>query len=289
MPAPNIPPIRHYDADDREGRGEGWPPAPNIPPIRQSRIDGSLVASRVMRLYILDYGLFKVHENGRVIGIPGYLIVPGNGRVILVDTGFPPWYAEDPVAAAHADGLDTFGHIVQLSQENLPAAQLALVGVTTADITDLVITHTHIDHVGGLGCFPNATIVIGKAERALPAPLYWGDVRPIAWPEARYLTIEKDTRLLPGVTILPTPGHSPGHLSVLLRLPRTGNVLLTADAVSRPAELEEDHFDGAWDPSAARASAHRLMDLAARRDASIIFGHDPQQWKKLRKAPDCYE
>jgi N-acyl homoserine lactone hydrolase len=240
-----------------------------------------------MRLYVLDFGLFQVHENGRIIGIPGFLI-EAKGATILVDTGLPAPYLEDPDGAARADTLDCYGRVVELTAEHMPAAQLARAGRTPADITHLVLTHSHVDHIGGLASFPQATIVVGKAERELPAPLYWGATRRVAWPNQRYQLIDSDTDLVPGVKLLYTPGHSPGHLSILIRLPKTGPLLLTADAISRPDELADNRFKDAWNPTEARRSAHRLMALASKRDALVIFGHDPKQWTRIRKAPEYF-
>src|SRR5262245_24195377 len=128
-----------------------------------------------MRLYILDYGLFQVHEDGRLIGIPGYLIRMDTGQNILVDTGFPAWYVADPEETARQEGLDTFGRLVRLSPDNLPSGQLARIGLVPADITHLIMTHSHIDHVGGIADFPQAPLIIGAAERACPRPLYWAE------------------------------------------------------------------------------------------------------------------
>lgn len=240
------------------------------------------------RLYVLDYGLFQVHENGRIIGIPGYLIQTGEGVNILVDTGFPARYAHDPAGASLADGLDSFGRVLSLSDQNLPAAQLARLGLTPADIQILVMTHTDIDHVGGIADFPQATMVIAAAERALDRPHYFRDRSPLEWPvNVEYRLIEDDAELYPGVALLAAPGHAPGQLSLLVRLPETGMVLLTGDAISRPAELEEG-FGGAWNPAQAQASAERLMAIAKREQAWLIYGHDPAQWNELRKAPEFY-
>jgi N-acyl homoserine lactone hydrolase len=242
-----------------------------------------------VRLTILDYGLFQVHEDGRVIGIQGYLITTRAGRQLLVDTGFPACYADDPERAALEDGLGAFGRVVEISRRNLPQAQLALAGVAPEEITDLIITHGDIDHVGSLGEFPNATLVVSEAEVDTGPPRYFGDRRPLVWPlDASYRRIDTDTDLLPGLRILCTPGHSPGHLSLLLRLPVTGSVLLTADAISRPAEVEEGRYGGAWDERRAAESAARLLALASEEGAWIVYGHDPAQWPKLRKAPAYY-
>jgi N-acyl homoserine lactone hydrolase len=242
-----------------------------------------------VRLYVLDYGLFQVREGGRVIGIPGFLIVTGD-HTILVDTGFPARYAEDPAGAARADGLDSFGTVRALTPEHLPAAQLARAGVAPEQVTHLVLTHTHIDHVGGIAEFPQATIVVGKAERALPRPLYWEGGAGPEWPAGQAdMEVSRDTNLCPGVRLLSTPGHTPGHLSLLVRLKRTGPLLITGDAVNRPDEVEQGAFAGAWDEARAQGSARKLMQLAASSGASVIFGHDPAQWPKLKKAPEFYE
>jgi N-acyl homoserine lactone hydrolase len=238
-------------------------------------------------LYILDFGLFQVHENGRIIGIPGYLIQTHDGQNILVDTGFPAKYAEDAEQATREDGLDIFGRVLKLTQDNLPAGQLAKIGLTSADIDTLVMTHSDIDHVGGIGNFHQATLVIHADERAYEQPRYWHGRSPLFWPDNKTQLIHEDTDLCPGVTLLSTPGHAPGHLSLLLRLPEAGNVLLIADAISRPSELQEG-FSGAWDHDLAHASADKLMALAQAQKAFIIYGHDPQQWPTLKKAPEFY-
>ncbi|MGB1252615.1 MAG: N-acyl homoserine lactonase family protein [Candidatus Promineifilaceae bacterium] len=241
----------------------------------------------VKRLYILDFGLFQVHQNNRVIGIPGYLIQTHNGKNILVDTGFPAKYVEDVESATLEDGLESFGRIVSLSAENLPAAQLRKIGLKLSDIDTLVMTHTHIDHVGGIGDFPNVPIVIHADERALDQPIYWNDRSPIPWPDNECQLIDADCELCPGVMLLTTPGHALGHLSLLVRLPETGAVLLTGDAISRSAELEEG-FGGSWNAELAQASADKLMALAKHENAFIVYGHDPEQWPTLKKAPQAY-
>jgi len=239
-------------------------------------------------LTLLDFGSFRVREDGRVIPIPGYLVRTRRGRIVLVDTGFPPSYLSDARAAAAADGLDAFGALVRIGPEHTPRGQLGLVGLTPADVTDLVLTHSDIDHVGALAGFTGMPIYVGRAERALERPRYFGDVRPLTWPQAEYVLVDGDEEILPGLVALSTPGHSPGHLSLLVRLAETGSVLLAGDAVSRPAELESGRNGGAWDDELARSSAERLVGLAARESALLVYGHDPAQWRTLRRAPVAY-
>ncbi len=247
---------------------------------------------RVSSLAVLDYGLFRVHGRDgtgeRVIGIPGYLVTTAQGRHVLIDTGFPPDYATDGRAAADRDGLDAFGTVLRLTPDNLPAGQLARLGLTIADIDAVILTHSDIDHWGSVHLFRDVPVLIGTDDRAQPHPRHFGAAGPqLPWPDLDWRPVAGDTALLPGLTLLATPGHAPGHLSVLLDLPETGAVLLTADAVSRPAEVAEG-FASAWDPAQAAASATRLQDLARDRGAMVIWGHCPDQWPGLRKAPDRY-
>ncbi|CUH47822.1 MBL fold metallo-hydrolase [Ruegeria atlantica] len=149
-----------------------------------------------MSLAVLDYGLFKVHSNGRIIGISGFAIQTDENETILVDTGLPEKYATNAQSASEEDRLDEFGEVLECKPDNLPAAQLAKLGLTSEDVTLHVCTHTHIDHVGGLHAFPEAPILISANERKLAKPLYWGNARPIDWPECDYLQVEGDVRVM---------------------------------------------------------------------------------------------
>jgi N-acyl homoserine lactone hydrolase len=241
------------------------------------------------RLYVLDFGLFEVHDNGRVIGIPGYFIEAGDEARILVDAGFPPWYRDDPDAASREDGLGEFGRILKLDAENFPEAQLARIGVRPKDVTHLVVTHGDIDHVGFVHEFTHATIVVGEAERNAGPPRYFGGKSRMRWPkDATYRLIVEDTEIAPGVTVLPTPGHSVGHVSLRVRLPSTGTMILAADAINRAEELETGLNSGGSDQELALESTRRLLEMTRAEQAFLVYGHDPEQWNTLDKAPRFY-
>jgi N-acyl homoserine lactone hydrolase len=246
------------------------------------------IKGRPISLAVLDFGLFQVHANGRIIGIVGFVIRTDKDETILVDTGFPARYAHDADQASAEDGLGSFGRVLNLTPANLPGAQLGLLGLQQSDIDLLILTHSHIDHVGGIADFPQAPILLSQTEHDLAAPLYFGTCRPIVWPDRRYIPVAQDCALGPGLRLLAAPGHVAGQLSLWLDLPRTGPVLITSDAISRPAEIAE-RFDNADDPVAAIASAERLMALADDTGAMVIYGHCPAQWPGLRKAPALFE
>lgn len=245
--------------------------------------------SKVEKLYVMDYGLFQVHANGRIIGLTGSLIETDDGKWVLVDTGMPPKYVEDREKSSLEDKLNEFGTVLELGPENVPAGQMARIGLTPEDIDLQILTHTHIDHVGGIADFTHVPMVVSREERALDKPLYWHGRHPYDWPEEQvYIEVTEDVELFSGLTLLQTPGHTPGQMSLLVELPETGSVILTSDTISRPQELEGD-FAGYWRPDLAKKNAHRLMDIATERDAFVIFGHCPKQWPTLRKIPEYYD
>ena len=246
-----------------------------------------LLKGRPERLAVLDYGLFQVHANGRIIGICGYVIQTSAGETVLIDTGFPAKYADNADAATAEDELGSFGQVLSLTHDNLAPAQLAKLGLAPDDIDLMIQSHTHIDHVGFMHAFPGVPVLIAAAERALPRPLYWSGKQAMEWPDADYVTLTGDTDIGPGFHVFLAPGHAPGQLAFMLDLPQTGSVLLTSDAISRPAEIDEA-FAGSWDEPLAIRNGARLMAAAAERKAMVIFGHCPDQWKTLRKAPDWY-
>ena len=247
----------------------------------------TLLKGKPISLAVLDYGLFQVHANGRIIGICGVLIQTDAGENVLIDTGFPPKYAQDAEAATAEDNLGSFGRVLSVTRDNSVDAQLGLLGLARADITLMIQSHTHIDHVGEMADFPGVPIVIAAAERALPRPLYWSGKQPMDWPEAIYVEITEDTCIAPGFEVLLCPGHAPGQLAFLLELPETGALLFTSDAISRAAEIEEK-FAGSWDEALAIHHGARIMKLAAARNAEVIFGHSPEQWPALKKAPERF-
>jgi N-acyl homoserine lactone hydrolase len=250
-------------------------------------VDQISLKGKPIRLAVLDYGLFEVHSGPRTIGICGFALQTDADEVVLIDTGFPAKYVVDAEAATHEDALGSFGRVLSITAENTPEAQLAKLGLSKTDVTLMIQSHTHIDHVGHMGGFEGVPILIAKAERDLPRPLYWSGKQAMEWPARHYHLVSQDFNLATGFEVLLCPGHAPGQLAFMIRLPDTGWVLLTSDAISRAAEIDEG-FAGSWDVPLATHHGARIMDLAKQRDALVIYGHSPQQWPGLRKAPDWF-
>ncbi|NEK24889.1 MBL fold metallo-hydrolase [Sulfitobacter sp. JBTF-M27] len=247
-----------------------------------------MLEGKPKRLAVLDYGLFEVHAGPRTIGICGFVVQTDAGEVVLIDTGFPEKYARDAEAATAEDELGSFGRVLSVTPDNMPGPQLAKLGLAKTDVTLMIQSHTHIDHVGDMAGYPQAPILISADERALPRPLYWSGKQAMEWPEREYVLVSEDTSIGEGFEVLHCPGHAPGQLAFMVRLPQTGWVLLTSDAISRASEIDEK-FAGSWDVDQAIYHGDRLMKLADKRDAFVIFGHSPEQWPNLKKAPEWFD
>jgi len=114
----------------------------------------------------------------------------------------------------------------------------------------------------------------------------------VQWFGKYYRPVDGDTELLPGLTLIETSGHVPGHQSVLVRLPHTGPVLLAIDAVNAAAQFVSDPQPGPFDVDAERVktSVRKLLALADHEHAAlVVFGHDGAQWQTLKKSPDYYD
>lgn len=187
-----------------------------------------ILPGKITRLYILDLGLFDVRGGERIIGIPAYLMQTDRGQRILMDTGFPPDYLAD-ADRPERDGLPRFGRLIDFRPDQTAEGALALLGLTPRDIDLVVLSHSHIDHVGSLPLFAHAPVIMTARERAEPAPLYFGSARPIPWPQTTYHLIDADTPVCEGLTLIPTPGPrraifrplSPCPMAAMSSLPPT--------------------------------------------------------------------
>lgn len=210
-----------------------------------------------------------------------YLVQTGDGTNILIDSGLPADVQPPPGMPVPIMGKDVL-------------EQLAQLGLRAGDIDLLICTHFDGDHSGHHAALTNAELIVQRQHYELARSGYarFANTRS-QWdhPSLRYCLIDGDIQLLPGLELIETSGHVPGHQSVLVRLPETGPVLLTIDAVSQQRsffpEREADPMD--MDQEKLRASTRKLLALAeSERVTLTIFGHDGDQWQTLKKATDFY-
>jgi N-acyl homoserine lactone hydrolase len=213
--------------------------------------------------------------------LPCYLVQTLDQRNILIDTGMAPDFPKPPGFPPSRD-------------ESTVLDQLARLNLRPADIDTVICTHFDVDHVGFNEHFAHAEFVVQREHFAIARDGHprFATVRS-HWdlPGARWNLVDGDTELLPGLTLLDTPGHVAGHQSVLVRLPQTGNVLLAIDAVMLQSGLSPDRKAGPKDENEGqlRDSTVKLLDIARKRNVALtVFGHDGVQWPTLRRAPDFY-
>lgn len=247
-------------------------------------------AAGLERLYVIDCGQVAAPDQSRWspgvnVGKPiensdnCYLIRHERG-LLLWDTGYPDALADQPNGATGPTG--TSRRMKKLVDV------LASLGVKPGDLRFVAISHTHGDHIGNLDKFPSATFLMQAAEYAFAF-----EGKPTPFPAGQAvikLNGDHDVFGDGTVTILSTPGHTPGHQSLMVSLPKTGVVLLSGDAV---------HFKDNWDnkrvPSMNTdkdktvASMARLESLMVQHKAQLWINHDKPQSDGQRKAPDFYE
>jgi len=211
-----------------------------------------------------------------------YLIKHAQGWFIW-DTGVSDRVAAMPDGLAPADPRMTHWR-----KPVTLASEVERAGIKPADVKFMAVSHTHPDHIGNVELFPQAMLFVQKAEYDWPG----ANNAPRFKPEHPVTKLEGDKDIFGdgSVTIIATPGHTPGHQSLLVRLPKTGAIVLSGDAV---------HFRGNWDnrgvPSGnfnkeqTLASMQKISDLLAKEKAQLWINHDKAQRDTLKMAPAFYE
>jgi N-acyl homoserine lactone hydrolase len=209
---------------------------------------------------------YKAHR--LVTGVPGrstthvgmgwssVYLLQAPGVTVLVDTG-PPVYVD------------------------LLKAGLAELGLRPGDVTHLLVTHLHWDHVCNFTMFDSARVVVSEAE------LDWAYRQPVGTLFVPDVHVEKLHRMrdqlllvrdgqqpVPGITTIATPGHTPGHVAYQAPTP-SGDLVFAGDAVKNRRELATGEAESTLDPVASRESIARLRDrLAGDARCGLVPGHD---------------
>lgn len=211
-----------------------------------------------------------------------YLIKHAKGW-FLWDTGIADSVAAMPNGLVPADPK-----VVTWRRPKTLAAQLEQLGVKPDDVKAMAVSHTHPDHTGNVELFPQATLYVQKAEYDWPGANNEPRFKPSH--PVELLAGDKDVFGDGSLTILSTPGHTPGHQSLLVKLPKTGAVVLSGDAV---------HFKDNWDnrrvPSMnvnkdqTTASMQKIADTLSQEKAQLWINHDKAQRDSQKMAPEFYD
>ena len=231
---------------------------------------------------LLFYGEFSGETTQ--IPIAAYLVRTSDGNV-LFDTGLSP---------RALPGLRRNDSLARFEEADLLVNRLDALGLRPDDVSIVVLSHLHYDHAGGADLFPQSELCVQKDEYAYAhypasffAPFYYR--KNFDLPGYRWRLLDGDAELVPGVTVLRTDGHTPGHQSLLVELPETGPVILAGDCVYWQEHLDHERVPGVvWNPTLALHSIKRLKTLARLVHGRVFPSHDPIFWQAVKQSPEAY-
>jgi N-acyl homoserine lactone hydrolase len=231
-------------------------------------------------------GLFFGERSAEKVQIPVscYLVRTGD-TTILFDTGLSP---------RAVPGLLRNDPLARFSEADLLVRRLDGIGLEPGDVDVVVLSHLHYDHAGGAFLFPGSEIAVQQDEYSYAhypagflATYYYK--KNFDLPEQRWRLLDGDAEIVPGVTVLRSEGHTPGHQSLLVELPESGPVILAGDCCYWQESIDKEIPPGVvWDPTRAMHSIKRLKTIARLMGGRVFPSHDPVFWASAIQAPDAY-
>lgn len=264
------------------GRPPGFAPRPKVTSPRLYVIDcGTLVYNRPE-----DYQLTREQVADTNMSVPCFLVLHPKG-ILLFDTGLSDRLVGRPLYE-NVDG--GYGQI----KFNTLRGQLADIGVTPADITYLAISHSHFDHVGNANDYAGSTWLTQKAELDFMfgpgadkayLPLYDALAR------AHQVAFHGDHDVFgDGTVILKfTPGHTPGHQSLYVKLVHTGGVVIAGDLYHYAEERTLHRIPKEEETTDTPASRDMIERFLKENNAQLWIGHSTAFFKNAIKSPGWYD
>lgn len=238
---------------------------------------------------VAGFGLTNDDTPVRTLFVPCYLL-QHKGKTML-------WEAGLPLAIVGAGKVDI---------ESLPGAyleyevslvdQLAEIGLTPAEVDYIALSHLHFDHIGAANLFAGSTWFVQRSEHEVA----FGEKANPAFVPDYYAALETaKTQILDGdhdvfgdgkVKLISAPGHTPGHMALLLDMKKTGKLLLSGDLyhfqMSRQLKSVPVFNHDAED---TREAMEKVEALLAETGATLWIEHDMELARKLKKAPNFYQ
>ena len=270
-----------------------------------SKLPDPVNAGVAERLYRLDCGhslandesVWTPGENvGRDIEFSSTCwLIKHQSEWLLWDTGVPQAALKDP------RGWSTLPKLIVYHLDHSLTDQLAEIGLKPGDVGRVAISHPHGDHIGNMALFPNATVVMQRAEyRWIYSPDGANDnVNQLMALARKLLGTPKNLQLIDGdtdvfgdgsVTLVSTPGHTPGHQSLLVRLKNSGFIILSGDVAHLEENFEKNVVPSLnTDKAESIASMEKVRRLIATYKATFFINHDKSQTDKLKLLPAFYD
>lgn len=246
-----------------------------------------------MRVWLLDNGSIVIEHTQLLWNVPGpqvripvySVLVEHDDGLFLFDTG---------IGMEHMNAVLPFELPEQTEDQTIPA-QLERCGFGLGDVTAVVNSHLHIDHVGGNQLFRGTNVrhlihekEVAQARNHEPFEFFGYSDKSWDYEGASIETFSGDTELAKGLWVYETPGHTVGHVSVLVDgeqpLLFAMDVAYTADALERGIQPGFHHT-----PVDGVRSIARVKQLAEERGAQIFLSHDMEAWQGYTHAPGHYD
>jgi glyoxylase-like metal-dependent hydrolase (beta-lactamase superfamily II) len=260
----------------------------------------STAGASVERIYDLDGGTAEVsdasiYSPGINVGKPisltcnAYLIRRA-GQWVLWDTGI-----EDELVTV--PGGRIIAHGIRGVVKRTLRSQLAEIGVEPRDIAMLILSHAHFDHVGNVRMFPKAKWIVPRKEHeAMFAP----DFEEHGYSPEVYDTLrDNPTEIVEGdhdvfgdgsIRLIATPGHTPGHSSLAVRLPQSGTIILSGDAAHFESNFVHRRVPSFnFDAQQTEASMDKIDRIIRSEGARLWINHDSRQSATIPHAPQWIE
>ena len=259
-----------------------------------------------VRLYVFDCGRLRSPNPQTLLDhgvtttdmvVTAYLIVHPRGT-LMWDTCVIPDDMIKPEGTTEA----------RATASKTLSGQLTQIGYKPEDITYLALSHSHYDHSANANEFAGSTWLVSKGERDFmfpdpppPPPVNPGRGVSAATTASRYRALKNSkTQLISGnydvfgdgsVVIIPTPGHTPGHQSLLVKLAKTGPVILAGDLYHYPAELSDRAFNpyGGKTSDLEIQSRATIDQLVKQTGAQLWISHDLLHFQTMKISPQYYD
>jgi N-acyl homoserine lactone hydrolase len=263
-------------------------------------------AATTLRLYVFDCGTLTPNREGveryhvtmQEVGeirmpVPCFLIVHPRGT-LMWDVGvIPDSIVEAQGNNARANVNPTVAAVVTRTLKS----QLAQVGYTPEEITYVAVSHAHIDHTANLNAFARSTWLTRAAER----DFMWTENNPRVNPafysslkNGKVVVVDKDEHDVFGdgtVIMKAAPGHTPAHQVLVLRLARTGPIMLSGDLYHYPEErtFKRRPPDNEFNVENSATSRRVIEEYLGKTKMPIWIQHDYEFVAKLKKSPEYYD
>ncbi len=260
---------------------------------------------KTIKLYFFEAGILKSQKQhftagvdvGKPFDVPvPFLLIEHPKGLVMFDTGnaFEVIHNKEEHWGSM---LAVYDPIMTEDQWCINAIQK--IGHKPEDVKYAILSHLHLDHAGGVGHFPNAKYIVQRDELHFAyVPDYYMKGayirkdfdKPVDWMILNGWKEDKFDLFGDGsIIIYLTPGHTPGHQSILVNLPNSGPMFFAADACYTLQNLNENILPGLiWSSGETVKSVERMLHLKECCGATIVTGHDPEAWKSFKQAPEYY-